>query len=168
MRKPTAAFLFAFAASLCLTAATAGASTIVVNSAADTVANDGLCTLREALNSANTNTASGATPGECIAGQALPTVDTIAFDIPGDGVHTISPASALPPISQAVFLDGYTQRPCASNPAPCSKANTLAVGDDAVLLIEIDGTALAPGSTLFQINGASSTVRGLVINRLAG
>jgi CSLREA domain-containing protein len=55
---------------------------IVVNSTADVAANDGQCTLREAITAANTNTASGAMAGECAAGQALPTVDTITFDIP--------------------------------------------------------------------------------------
>jgi CSLREA domain-containing protein len=45
------------------------ASNISVNSLAD-VANggDGLCTLREAITAANSNTASGATAGECAAG----------------------------------------------------------------------------------------------------
>src|SRR5689334_9821322 len=38
---------------------------ITVNSTADTVANDGQCTLREAITAANTDTASGAAAGEC-------------------------------------------------------------------------------------------------------
>ena len=71
------------------------AATIVVNSVADTVADDGSCTLREALAAATTNVASGATPGECTAGEPLPAVDTIAFAIPGSGVHTIQPTSTM-------------------------------------------------------------------------
>ena len=58
------------------------ARTITVNSTADTAADDGVCTLREAIAAANTNTASGAMTGECAAGEASPTVDTIAFAIP--------------------------------------------------------------------------------------
>ncbi len=142
------------------------ASTITVNSAADTVGNDGVCTLREAIVAANTNTASGAMAGECVAGEALPTVDTIAFDIPGSGVRTIGPTSQLPTITEAVVVDGYTQRPCASNSEPCSRANTLAVGDDAELLIELDGTN-AVGATGLVLQGSGSTVHGLVINRFS-
>jgi CSLREA domain-containing protein len=44
------------------------AATISVNSVADVVADDGQCTLREAINAANTDTASGGTSGECVAG----------------------------------------------------------------------------------------------------
>ena len=62
---------------------------------------------------------------------ANPGLDTIDFDIPGAGVHTISPASALPTITDPVVIDGYTQ--------PGASPNTLAVGDDAVLLIDLDG-----------------------------
>jgi CSLREA domain-containing protein len=56
------------------------ASTITVNSTADTVADDGACTLREALVAANNNMPSGAMAGECVAGEAAPTVDAIHFD----------------------------------------------------------------------------------------
>ncbi|MDQ3754414.1 MAG: hypothetical protein M3371_06750 [Acidobacteriota bacterium] len=34
---------------------------------------------------------------------------TIAFNIPGSGVQTISPLSALPTITDAVVIDGTTQ-----------------------------------------------------------
>ncbi|HEX5147567.1 MAG TPA: CSLREA domain-containing protein, partial [Candidatus Limnocylindrales bacterium] len=44
------------------------AASIVVDSLVDTAADDGLCTLREAITAANTDTASGATAGECPAG----------------------------------------------------------------------------------------------------
>lgn len=50
---------------------------IVVNTTADTVnGSDGFCSLREAITSANTNTASGGVSGECIAG-AVSYTDTI-------------------------------------------------------------------------------------------
>src|SRR5712692_226042 len=85
-----------------------------------------------------------------------PGLDTIAFNIPGSGVHTITPATDLPTITEAVVIDGYTQ--------PGASANTLAVGDNAVLLIQLDGTAL-PNSSGLNLSGANgSTVRGLVIN----
>ncbi|MDL2718860.1 MAG: CSLREA domain-containing protein, partial [Acidobacteriota bacterium] len=74
------------AAAMLLVPAAARAATITVNSTADTSANDGVCTLREAITAANTNTASGAAAGECAAGAAG--LDTIAFAIPGAGLQT--------------------------------------------------------------------------------
>ncbi|HEX5124100.1 MAG TPA: CSLREA domain-containing protein [Rhodanobacteraceae bacterium] len=142
-----------------LTAA-APAATITVNSTADTAADDGNCTLREALAAATTNTASGAMPGECAAGEPLPVVDTIAFAIPGSGVHTIQPTSVIPRIEESVVIDGYTQ--------PGSAPNTLAIGDDAILLIEIDGSLMPVGNDLFDFPNNGSTIRGLVINRMQG
>ena len=106
----------------------------------------GVCTLRAAIQQAN------ATAG----------ADTIAFGIPGAGAHTIAPATALPAITDTVTIDGYTQLG--------ASANTLAIGSDAVLLIELDGSSAsgavgldftAPGST-------ASVVRGLAINRFTG
>jgi CSLREA domain-containing protein len=44
------------------------AAGIVVNSNADTRANDGKCTLREAIIAANTDARSGTRSGECVAG----------------------------------------------------------------------------------------------------
>ncbi len=36
-------------------------------------------------------------------------VDTIDFNIPGTGPFTISPLSALPAVTHAVLIDGYSQ-----------------------------------------------------------
>ena len=124
--------------------ASATAATFTVNSANDIddgTCNAAHCSLREAINAANAN--AGFT-------------DTITFNIPGSGVQTITPASTLPVITEAVTIDGYTQ--------PGASANTLAVGNNAVLLIEIAG-GVTDGVTL----GASgSTVRGLLINNTGG
>src|SRR5256885_8093230 len=60
---------------------------------------------------------------------ANPGTDTIAFSIPGSGGHMIRPQSPLPQISDSVVIDGYTQ--------PGTSPNTLAIGDNAVLLVEI-------------------------------
>jgi hypothetical protein len=89
--------------------------------------------------------------------------DTIAFEIPGSGVHTIVVGSNLDPITDTVTLDGYTQ--AGSSP------NTLGpgAGTNAVLTIEIDCTAATEGSggSCVTLTGASSgsVIRGLVINR---
>jgi hypothetical protein len=63
------------------------------------------------------------------------TADTIAFNIPGGGVHTIAPASALPKLTAPVTVDGYTQ--------PGSSVNTGLPdeGLNSVLQIEIDCTS---------------------------
>jgi len=85
-------------------------------------------------------------------------LDTIQFNIPGTGVHTITPVTQLPFITSPVVLDGYTQ--------PGSSANTLANGDDAVLLIEISGNILGNNGDgiVIQPGGDGSTIRGLVID----
>src|SRR5260221_1577176 len=92
-------FFLALAAGL-LVARAGVAGTIHVTSAADTTANDGVCTLREAIIAANTNTASGGMAGECAAGAAG--ADTIVFAIPGAGVRTIQPTSQLPATTEPV------------------------------------------------------------------
>ena len=166
-------FIRLFAGSAALLAAAAPAATIVVNGSGDAVADDGTCTLREAIVAASANSASGASAGECAAGDPAPAVDTIAFAIPDDDpgcstqthVCTIAPATTLPVVSNPVLIDGYTQ--------PGTQPNMLAVGDGAVLRIEIDGTSVNPvlnfaGPAGGAANDASgSTVRGLVIDHIS-
>jgi len=82
--------------------------------------------------------------------------DTINFAIPGGGVKTIAPESELPHITEAVSMNGYTQ--------PGASPNTKAVGNDAVLKVELNGAAVSGGNGL-DIRGTNSTVKGLVINR---
>ena len=130
--------------------------TITVNSTADAAADDGACTLREAITAANTNTASGAMANECPAGAAG--LDIIEFEIAGVGVHTIQPTSPLPTIVEPAILDGYSQTG--------ASVNTLAVGNNAVLLIEIDGSLTGVlNEGLITISAGGSTVAGLVVNR---
>ena len=127
-----------FCLALTFIALPAGAATFTVTNSDDS----GPGSFRQAIEDANG--AAGA--------------DTIAFNIPGAGVHTITPASALPVITESVTIDGYTQ--------PGTSANTLAEGDDAVLLIEIDGTDIS-SSYGFEVRANDTTIRGLVMNRYA-
>ena len=84
--------------------------------------------------------------------------DLIAFDIPGPGVHTITPTTDLPMIADPVVIDGYTQ--------PGASVNTLSQGDNAVLQIELDAVNINnPG---LWVSANDSTFRGLVINRAGG
>ena len=117
----------------------AQAVTFTVPSTADS----GVGTLRNAISLANT------TPG----------ADTIAFNISGTGVHTITPSTPLPTITEAVTIDGYTQSG--------SSMNTLANGDNAVLRIELNGASAGGTAKGLTIMAGNSTVRGLVINRFA-
>src|SRR2546421_4403906 len=138
----------------------AAASTFTINStgdgpdsnAADGACDDGTghCTLRAAIQQAN------ATPG----------TDTINFQIPATdpgrnattGVFTISPASPLPTIIDPVVINGYSQ--------PGAQANTLADADNAVLLIELNGSGVTSSNASgLKITAGGSTVSGLVINR---
>jgi hypothetical protein len=100
----------------------------------------GTGSLRQAI--LNANTAPGA--------------DTINFNIPGTGVHTIAPTSELPTVTEAVTIDGYSQ--------PGATPNTKAVGNDAVLKVELSG-ASAPTKYGLFITASNSIVKGLVVNR---
>jgi hypothetical protein len=128
-------------------ATTAPLATLTVDSAADsTTAGDGLCTLREAI--VNANTDSDTTSGDCTAGSG---VDTITFSIAGGGsVATIAPLSALPEITDPVTIDGTTQG-CAS--PPC---------------VVLDGVGAGFVRAGVEVAAGSSTVRGLVIQRFVG
>jgi titin len=91
--------------------------------------------------------------------------DTIAFNIPGTGAHTISPLSPLPTITEAVIIDGYTQPGASPNTQPIDDPDPARRGLNAQLLIELSG-AQAGGSGL-TLAASNSTIRGLVINGFA-
>ncbi len=79
---------------------------------------------------------------------------TITFNIPGSGIQTISPATALPAIScPGTAIDGFTQ--------PGAHANL--AGDDAVRLIEING-GLAGIANGLEVRAGGVTIRGLIID----
>jgi hypothetical protein len=127
------------AAGLTLTAALGGAATFNVTSTADS----GAGSLRKAIDDANTN----------------PGADTIQFNIVGSGVQTITPATSLPPITDAVTIDGYTQSGASANTKPVPQ------GLDTVIRIEISGVTAA-GMGL-DVRAPNVTIRGLAINRFS-
>ena len=89
---------------------------------------------------------------------ATPGINSIAFNIPGAGVRTIVPLTALPDIMNAVTLDGYSQ--------PGSGPNMLPDGDNAVLLIRLDGSKITTGLPYALVLKASgNVVRGLIVVR---
>jgi titin len=89
-----------------------------------------------------------------------PGADLIAFAIPGSGVHTISPQTELPALADdaGVLIDGYTQ--------PGARANTMTLGDNAVLQVELSGASgLVPIG--LRILSSSNTIQGLAISGFA-
>ncbi len=79
------------------------AATITVNTLSDSFdPNDGKCTLREAVNAANNNAASGPVAGECAAGSSSG-ADTITFSVVG--TINIS-TSSLPTITSDMTITG--------------------------------------------------------------
>ena len=142
------------------------AATITVTTTGDTVAIDALASLREAITSINNQAdVSGDVTLNRVGNYATligGTPDVINFNILGAGVKTISvTGSALPTITQPVTLNGYTQG--------AASANTLANGDNAVLLIQLDGTAPVRREWL-DINTATGTtlIQGVVIGKFTG
>ena len=120
-------------------------SDAVLSSCNTAVAAD--CSLRGAITKANLDAAA----------------DVIGFGIPGcpAGVCTITPASALPTITQPVTIDGTTQAGALAN------TNSTSAGLNAALKIELNGTSAGAGVNGLTITAGNSTVRGLVINRFA-
>lgn len=145
------------------------ASTIVVNSTADDQANDGECTLREAIVAANSDAASGAATGECVAGNGNDTINFNISNVSVDGGssftnggqtgYTIQPTTQLQDITEPVTINGYSQ--------PNSQANTAVAPNplNGRLLVEIDGS-IAGGYNGLNItgDGDNSVIKGLVIN----
>jgi len=77
---------------------------IQVSTASDVVADDGLCSLREAISVSNTGGFSGGNFGEC---EGTLDQDSIRFAI-GSGTPQINVATALPTISAPVTINGNT------------------------------------------------------------
>jgi uncharacterized repeat protein (TIGR01451 family) len=137
----------------CIPGVAALAATVTVTSTADTIAVDGGVTLREAIASVNGGANVNA---DVVAVGAYGVNDTIAFNIPGCATvcKITLTGGALGTLSKPATIDGYTQ--------PGASANTLAVGDNAVLKIEIDGNqAVSGGGSLLFITGGNTTIRGL-------
>lgn len=152
-------FLATSLALLWTSTALAAPPTLVVNStgdASDAELGDGVCrtagavcTLRAAIEQANANPNPDSE------------VEEIHFNIVGGpAVKVIAPGSALPAITDTVVIDGYTQ--------PGASPNSLDVGSDAVLLIELNGAGAGAATSGLDIQASDSIVRGLIINRFTG
>ena len=136
LRRTAPAALFVLTI-LCASGARAAVYTVVsLGDGNDGSCDIGNCTLREALLAANAH--AGA--------------DTIAFDLAGPPPYLITLASALPSLTEAVLIDGFSEPDFISTP-----------------VVEISGLSL-PGSQEWGILVMASgcTVRGLAIGGFSG
>ena len=137
--------------------------TVTTNSD-DVLAGNGGVSLREAItaidagNDLGDSDITGQNPG------AFGTDDTINFNIPGAGVHTIvvnpispgSPFHVLPHLTKPMTIDGYSQ--------PGSSTNTLTGANNAHLLIAVDGSGSDTAGVEIEQTAADTLIRGLVFN----
>ena len=82
---------------------------------------------------------------------ANPNLTIITFSIPGAGVQTITPLSALPVITHPGTLDGTSQPGWVPNQP----------------LIELNGAGAGGSANGLSIQAGNTTVRGLIINRFS-
>ncbi len=109
----------------------------------------------------NTNDSGGGSLRQMIASvNADSSPDVIQFNIPGSGVQTITLASPLPTITNAVTIDGYSQ--------PGASRNTLSTGSNAVLQIALNGVNAGAGANGLTISASNSTIQGLVVKNFSG
>jgi CSLREA domain-containing protein len=138
-------------------------ATITVTTAVDDLTpNDGTVSLREAITAVNAGNDLGDPDITAQAPGTFGINDRINFAVPGTGVVAINLVSALPTVVKPLTVDGYTQAGAA--------VNTLANGDNAVILIRLNGTsagAAVDGLTLGTGSGGS-TVRGLDVADFKG
>ena len=129
------------------------AASITVNSLADVAANDGACTLSEAITAANTDTASGAAVGECAAGAGA---DAITFGVAG----TITLTAGLPTISTDLSIAGagaITVSGASSFRAFHITAGTVSLSGITVSAgMAVQGGGILSGSTLTVTNSTFS------------
>lgn len=113
-------------------------------------------------NGDNATPTSGSLRAAIIASNAsVGVTDLIDFDIAGAGLHTISPPSALPAITDPVVIDGYVDH----GDGASKNTNPVGQGLNTVLTIELDGTSAGAGVSGLTLTAGNNTIRGLVINR---
>ena len=128
-------------------------ATFVVTTTADMVADPSNPTasiaapgsLRQAILDANTSPNVGG-------------ADSIVFNIPGTGVHSILPLSSLPIVTDPVSIDGYSQ------PGTSLNTNGPGLRDNALLKIELDGSLAGIAAAGLLVTAGNSTIQGLAVN----
>src|SRR6476659_296829 len=140
------------ALALLLVPGAAAASTITVNSTADTAADDGACTLREAIVASDSSAKSGSMAGEGDGGDS--SADVIQFAAATQG-GTIDLGSPMAAILGGTDIAGGTCMTAAGVNGPCIRINGpggdvgLIVGSDDV---SISGVAVTGASVGIKVN----------------
>jgi CSLREA domain-containing protein len=136
--------LVAIAVSSTVMVSPVSAGTIIVNSTLDIEANDGLCTLREAIKAANTDQASGAMPGECAAGSGEDVISLPA------GEYTLTATLAAVSTKMTILGEGAETTIIQASdcdpialPGGCAPANNYRL-----LIVNISGDLTLEGVTL--------------------
>jgi CSLREA domain-containing protein len=144
-------------------------STITVNSTADDTTPDATLSLREAIEVSNGTlpVSSLSTQEQALVSGPVGSTNTIDFNVPKTdpgynattGVWTIAPGSNLPTITKnAAIIDGYSQ--------PGASKNSLAIGDNAKLVIALNGAGASAYNGL-TIDQPGSRVSGLDIENFS-
>lgn len=127
----------------------AAGNSITVNSASDiTNGGDGLCTLREAITSANSNAASGATSGECAAGS-------------NSGSDTIDLASLAGAITLTSVLPDITSDTTLNGPGPSVLTIQRGAQDFSVFIIGFGANVAISGLTIQGPGGSNVSNAGI-------
>ncbi len=153
MKNRAAATIAIAAIALITLASSASAVTITVNSNGDSEANNGFCTLREAIRAANEDFWAFDSAGECADGSGTDTISFVAgFDGDGDATNriTLTADSAFDPIIQPVTINGGD---CDAGAAakPC-------------VHVDANGSGVQlTGETAFDVQSPDVTIRGFAI-----
>ena len=125
-----------FSESLAAVSTVPGLTLVVTN-----LDDSGPGTLREAIIAANAAVTDG---------------DRITFNVAGPGPHLFMPTNPLPSLTDpGTTIDGYTQ--------PGASSNTLAIGNNAVIQIRIDGSLAGFNTDGLRLESGQHTIRGLCL-----
>ncbi len=167
--RRTAAAAAALAVSVPLTAVIGGtapvhaATTIVVTTTTDAVADDGFCSLREAVAAANTDTASADTTGQCPAGSGTDTIEL------ANGTYTLTGGPL--DLTTSMTIDGDPDDDDID--ATISAGDTSGVLETSIGTIVLDslviteGTVTDDGAGVLHQSGALTIVDSIITDNAA-
>ncbi len=146
------------------------AANITVTGAGGTIADDGICTLREAIHAANGDAASGVTPGECAAGAGADTI-TLTTNVAAtfDNIGT-GGANALPVVTTEITLlgDGYTIDGIAGDGNMSRHFEVSPAGDLTLDSVILTGGTTTSGAALMNNGGFLTLINTTVTGNAAG
>lgn len=151
----TAALFALLLAGVAALAGAAPAGSIDVNTTAMTVANDGQCSLIEAIIAANDDAASGDQAGECAAGNGEDTIHLANTTYELLTVYDDDWSSALPPVTSDITIEGNGA--VINRPPQGAKMRILVVDGGDLALNQV---TLSGGNVLENAGGGVNVVNG--------